>query len=58
MQFLIMNSSIKFLEGNKEACKIIIIGELVETEQVLKFECTLVPAGRVETSTGPSAFVI
>jgi hypothetical protein len=44
-----MNSLTKFLEGNKEAGKTINMGELVAIEQVLKFACTLVPAGRVET---------
>jgi hypothetical protein len=53
-----MNSSIKCLEGNKEAGKIINMGELVVIEQALKFECTLVPAGRVETSNAASNFVI
>jgi len=58
MQLLIMNSPIKCLEGKKEAGKIINMGELVVIEQVLKFDCTLVPAGRVETSNAASAFVI
>jgi hypothetical protein len=52
-----MNSSIKFLEGNKEAGKIINMSVLVVIQQVLMFECTLVPAGRVETSNADSAFV-
>jgi hypothetical protein len=50
MPFLFTNSSIKSLEGNKEAGKIINMGELMVIEQLLNFECTLVPAGRVENS--------
>jgi hypothetical protein len=56
--YAIMNSLIKFLEGNLEAAEIINMGELVVIEQVLKIECTLLFAGRVETSNAASAFVI
>ena len=56
--YAIMNSFINFLEGSLEASKIINIGELVVIEQVLKIECTLLPAGRMWTSNAVSAFVI
>jgi len=52
------HSSIKFLEVKKESGKIINMGEVVVIEQVLKFECTLVSAGRVETSNAASVFVV